>query len=346
MALTEEQKMEVLKLRDAGIGYLVIANRIGVGRDKVRDYCRTKAARESADRIGVSISTSERNALVTKAKLYTCKHCQCSFYKRDSDISSATYCSSECQKEHRNKKRRETREKKESICRACGKTFVRTGNQTYCSKECRYEVRECESCGERFKVRRDSMAKTCSKKCGYSLQKLTHEQYYAKFSDIHRGNIVPTTMYTGSEYNMTVWCIGCQKPTTRKAGQFLDINRVRGCGHCNRTLSEGEDRIERWLNDNNISHIKQYTIDTLVDKAPLRFDFAITNEQQEVVKLLEYDGRQHYEPVDNFGGVEEYNRQVRSDEMKNDYAKESGIELIRISYKQKKDLASILARII
>lgn len=62
--------------------------------------------------------------------------------------------------------------------------------------------------------------------------------------------------------------------------------------------------------------------------------------------LIEYNGRQHYEPVESFGGQKEFDRQVESDSAKKWYAKDRKIPLISISYKQRKELNNILNDIV
>lgn len=62
---------------------------------------------------------------------------------------------------------------------------------------------------------------------------------------------------------------------------------------------------------------------------------------------IEYDGRQHIEPV-NFGGcddntaVDAFNQTQKHDKIKTEYCKKNNIKLIRISYKDYNDIGKIL----
>ena len=47
---------------------------------------------------------------------------------------------------------------------------------------------------------------------------------------------------------------------------------------------------------------------------------------------LEFDGKQHFEPNEFFGGIEGYNKLIVNDEIKNEYCKNNNIRLIRIKY--------------
>ena len=48
---------------------------------------------------------------------------------------------------------------------------------------------------------------------------------------------------------------------------------------------------------------------------------------------IEYDGRQHFEPVFDFGGDYRFEKIKKHDEIKNIYCLEHNIKLLRISYK-------------
>ena len=70
-----------------------------------------------------------------------------------------------------------------------------------------------------------------------------------------------------------------------------------------------------------------------MDINPLPFDFYLP----QLNKCIEYDGGQHYFPVDFAGkGMEHAEEQFRKtqyrDKIKNDYCKNNGISLLRIPY--------------
>jgi hypothetical protein len=88
--------------------------------------------------------------------------------------------------------------------------------------------------------------------------------------------------------------------------------------------------IHQILNNNNIKYISQYTNPELrtEQNGNLRFDFAILNENNEVIRLIEFDGIQHTNTNNYFNDFALFER----DERKNQYAKEKGIPLVRIPY--------------
>ena len=47
---------------------------------------------------------------------------------------------------------------------------------------------------------------------------------------------------------------------------------------------------------------------------------------------IEYQGKQHFEPVDFFGGEEGYKKTVERDKLKRKLSEENGIKLVYINY--------------
>ena len=70
--------------------------------------------------------------------------------------------------------------------------------------------------------------------------------------------------------------------------------------------SSGEVYIANYLSNNNILYIPQYKIDECRNKNPLPFDFGIIDENEKLLGLIEFQGKQHYEPIDYFGGQENF----------------------------------------
>lgn len=111
---------------------------------------------------------------------------------------------------------------------------------------------------------------------------------------------------------------------------FLNGNR---CNHCNRisSSSKGEKRIKEILDNNNIQYIEQYKFDDCKNKFKLPFDFAIIKNNK-VNSIIEFDGRQHFEPIEMWGGLDNYNKIKINDDIKNRYCLDNNIELVRIPH--------------
>jgi len=100
--------------------------------------------------------------------------------------------------------------------------------------------------------------------------------------------------------------------------------RGKGCPIC--TESKGEMIIRRLLENNNISFIIQKKFDSCKDKRKLPFDFYLPKYNC----CVEYDGIQHFKPVEIWGGHKNLEYNKKHDEIKTTYCKKNNIKLIRI----------------
>lgn len=97
------------------------------------------------------------------------------------------------------------------------------------------------------------------------------------------------------------------------------------CPRCSRMESKGEKEVQAFLDKNNIKYIKEYPV--AIDGHNLRFDFYLP----EINKYIEYQGEQHYHPIDYFGGEKRFLIQCELDNKKRKYA---GHNLIEIAYNE------------
>lgn len=106
--------------------------------------------------------------------------------------------------------------------------------------------------------------------------------------------------------------------------------------------SKGEEKIEQILISNNIKFEREKSFPTC-GKGMFRFDFYLPN----INTCIEYDGEQHFHPVEYFGGEDAFNKQVTYDNIKNEWCKKQGVNLIRIPYTDydKIDISYIIQRL-
>lgn len=330
--ITLEQKEEVIKMRNEGCSFKLIANTLNVERLQVRDFCRTKTAKGMG--LQDNIQTVHQVSY-NPPKEYCCENCGGVYTKRDSDINSVNFCSRICKEEDRTKRI----EAKKKECLKCNTLFLPKSNlQRYCSVDCRTIILQCEVCGKDFNrldKKQYRKQKTCSARCSSTMTTKTHEDFYKEFSSIHKGMLVPVEVYTRADDEITCYCLVCKRYTRRVADKYIN-QRKHGCKHCGRKYSNGESTIKEYLKKNNVNYEKQYALNGLVSNKgfELRFDFAIFDSDRQLKFLIEYDGRQHYEPVDQFGGIEYFKEVQCNDRKKDDYCKANNINLIRINYKQ------------
>lgn len=119
----------------------------------------------------------------------------------------------------------------------------------------------------------------------------------------------------------------CGKEFYKRPSAFL---RGERCPICN-NHPKGERKIIDHLELKNISYIPQYSFADCKNKRVLLFDFAIFMNNI-LVALIEYDGEQHFRPVDFFGGEKGFNERKFNDQIKNNYCLSSNIPLLRIPY--------------
>ena len=105
----------------------------------------------------------------------------------------------------------------------------------------------------------------------------------------------------------------------------------QGCPQCQE--SNGEKRIRYWLDEHNLSYIYQKTFAECRYKKELPFDFYLPD----LNVLIEYDGQQHFKPIDFAGkgeewAVEQLKITQHRDEIKDRYCVNNNIKLLRIPY--------------
>ena len=100
------------------------------------------------------------------------------------------------------------------------------------------------------------------------------------------------------------------------------------------TRSHGELKIEDILIANNLPYQIEYVFADLISSSgrPLRFDFAVFDDDGAVDFLIEYQGEQHYEAFKHFGGKKNLARQKYNDNQKRVYCTKKGIPLVAIPY--------------
>lgn len=101
----------------------------------------------------------------------------------------------------------------------------------------------------------------------------------------------------------------------------------QGCPHCKN--NHGEWKVRNYLKKNNFYFQEQFLIHTRSGKN-LKFDFYL--EEGNNKYAIEYNGIQHYKPIEWFGGQKNFIAQQERDKEKTNYCLENGIILITIPY--------------
>lgn len=98
--------------------------------------------------------------------------------------------------------------------------------------------------------------------------------------------------------------------------------------------SRGEIKIEEILQEAGLIFKEEYIFPDLVSSSgrPLRFDFAVFDDNGDLDFLIEYQGIQHYEAKSKFGGYSGLRKQQYNDMKKREYCAKHNIPLITIPY--------------
>ena len=98
--------------------------------------------------------------------------------------------------------------------------------------------------------------------------------------------------------------------------------------------SRAEVKIKEIFQMNDVDFTQEYVIPGLNSSngRPLRFDFCVFDPDGDIDFLLEYQGKQHYEPSSKFGGKKGFYQQQYNDNKKRRYCALNGIKLVEIPY--------------
>ena len=205
-------------------------------------------------------------------------------------------------------------------------------NNTYWNCKC--------DCGKIICVVKSSLTQGQTKSCGC----LRRENYAQHLYDISKHNYIDEI---GNKYGkLTVisktindlgqlrWKCKCDCGNiTIVSSNSLRSGNTQSCGCIGK--SKGEWKIEELLTKNNIIFTKEFPV--ITKNRRFRFDFAIFKDNQ-LLYFIEYNGEQHYYPIDFFGGEEYFKYIQENDLIKEQYCIENNIPLIKIKYTQYKNL--------
>ena len=105
--------------------------------------------------------------------------------------------------------------------------------------------------------------------------------------------------------------------------------------------SRGEIKIEEILKEAGLIFKEEYSFPGLnsPNGRPLRFDFAVFDDDGNLDFLIEYQGKQHYEASSKFGGKKGLYQQQFNDNKKRRYCALNNITLIEVPYTEENMLS-------
>ena len=162
-------------------------------------------------------------------------------------------------------------------------------------------VCQCD-CGIKTIVSANKLLSGNTRSCG-CLQK-EHSWHGSNFKDLTNQRFGKLTVIKYIETNKrgSRWLCQCDCGKLKEVQSAeLYSGDTTSCG-CRYKTSYGEETIEKILNQNNINYKKEYSFKDLKGKSemfPLRFDFAIFDNENNLSYLIEYDGEQHFKEIDS-----------------------------------------------
>lgn len=170
-----------------------------------------------------------------------------------------------------------------------------------------------------------------SKSCGCYKNEISHELNFIDMTGERHGML--TVIKRVDDYisphgaRAPKWLCKCDCGNTKEMfGQGLRNGTVISCG-CVST-SNGEYLVESILKEKDVKYYKQYKFADCKNIIALRFDFYLPDYNA----CIEYDGRQHFEPIEYFGGEKDFKAQKYRDEIKDTYCRNNNIKLLRLPY--------------
>lgn len=159
--------------------------------------------------------------------------------------------------------------------------------------------------------------------------KKTNDEFLNQVRSLVGSEYTVLSLYTGAHEKVKIKHNKCGTIWSVSPSKFL--NDETRCPHC--AAPHGEKYISSVLNDLNVPFIYQKRFSGCADKYTLPFDFYVPMYNI----CIEYDGIQHYESVEYFGGDDRFNIRHKHDLVKNKYCSDNNIKLIRIPYTMSND---------
>lgn len=203
---------------------------------------------------------------------------------------------------------------------------------------------QCE-CGNIIEVYKSNLSKGYTKSCGCIRQE-TAKQHAIEInhqrSEQFLNNIIGKTFghltaiekdeeksQKMSRVYLKCKCdCGCNSIVSVRADSLVNGDTTS----CGSTNSRGELKIKTLFNELNVQYKQQVWFKDLKYKSYLYFDFGIYDKNNTLLGLIEFQGQQHYNNSDYWGGENTLKENQIRDQLKREYCLNNNIPLIEIPY--------------
>jgi len=107
-----------------------------------------------------------------------------------------------------------------------------------------------------------------------------------------------------------------------------NVIRKTGCPYC---FTKNEKKVKKII-EKYKSNFKFYQNHFCIHDCNRKYIVDFYFKQNDGEYIIEYDGIQHFQPIDFFGGKTAFNKQVRRDKFLNEYCQKNMIKLLRLPY--------------
>ena len=194
-------------------------------------------------------------------------------------------------------------------------------------------------CGTEKIVQAESLRNGTIVSCGCYHKEATREKNLIDLSGKRFGYLTVLKLADNQLHSDIYWTVRCDCGKIKDiAGNSMKSGNTISCGCKKRSV--GETMIDQILTTNDIVFKPEYIFTDLKStrNGHLRFDFAILNAEKVPIRLIEFDGLQHFKSVDYFGGKGSFQILKENDSLKNQYALSHNIPLVRIPYSKKNNI--------
>lgn len=190
-------------------------------------------------------------------------------------------------------------------------------------------ILQCKKCEQKFSIIPDNWLLNKCPNCGHNKKMISIKDRQKEIDNIFGKNEYLILSNEPTSFNFIIK----HKCGYIRKTQYSAFIRNPKCPLCNKKISKGELSILEYLNKNNIA----YETQVKMGNTRQTFDFLVNNKI-----VIEYNGEQHYKPINIFGGEERFKQQTIYDENKKDFCLKNNLILLIISYKDYNNIETIL----
>ena len=204
--------------------------------------------------------------------------------------------------------------------------------------ECLYEYHPTKvkclcDCGTEFISTLSDVITGHTKSCGCLQRKRTSDSNTKDWTDIVSSYgikfLKQDHMNKKGQWMWSCKCGLCENEFVALPAKIMN-GHITSCGCA--SMSSGERFIKSVLDEMEINFVQQYTFNDCKNIYSLPFDFAIFDENNVLLFLIEYDGQQHFQSIEWFGGEDSFIKTQERDNIKTTYCTNNNIPLLRLRY--------------